>query len=197
LLTNIATVPIPNIALVKGPVRNASGSSVYLFKLTAENPYSWVTPIAVKAPDEQVLATLLNPRFDVTRAALFDTSAKVQAVTGVTALPAPLSVKSTVRRYAPGKVQIELSAPAPAGSSLIVSENYYPGWVATVDQKPAAIGRADFTFIGIELPAGGRIVDLVFTSPAYERGKVITWIAIALGFLMLAGGWWRDRSRLA
>jgi hypothetical protein len=30
-------------------------------------------PVAVKAPDDQVLGTILNPRFDVTRAALFDT----------------------------------------------------------------------------------------------------------------------------
>jgi hypothetical protein len=156
-----------------------------------------VTPIAVKAGDEQVAATVLNPRFDVTRAALFDSTAGVKAAAGVSALPAPLAVKAVVRGYEPGKVRIELSQPAPAGSSLIVSENYYPGWVATVDQKPAAVGRADLSLIGVELPAGGKIIDLVFTSPAYERGKTITWIAIALGLLMLAGGWWRDRSRLA
>jgi hypothetical protein len=198
LLTNIPQIPfLPNFSLAKGPVRNASGDVVYLYRLSGNNPYSWLTPVAVKAPDEQVLATILNPRFDVTRAALFDTSAKVRASGGVQTLPAPVSVTTSVRHYEPGKVRIDLSAPAPDGASLVVSENYYPGWKATVDGKPASIGRADFTFIGVDLPAGARSIQLDFTSPSYERGKVITWIAILLGLLMLGTGVWRDRRILA
>jgi len=198
LLTNIGELPfVGGTTMVKGPVRNASGDTTYLFRLTAENPYAWVTPVAVKAPDDQVLGTILNPRFDVTRAALFDTSANVTVAQGVQSLPAPLAIKTTVRHYEPGKVQIDLNAPAPQGSSLVVSENYYPGWIAAVDGKPARIGRADYTMIGVELPAGARSIELNFTSPAYQRGKVITWISIALGFLMLGAGVLRDRRRLA
>jgi hypothetical protein len=169
---------------------------VYLYRLTGDNPYSWLTPVAVKAPDDQVLATVLNPRFDVRRAALFDTSAKVRASVGIQSLPAPLSVTTTVSHYEPGKVRIDLGAPAPDGASLVVSENYDPGWKATVDGKPAPIGRADFTFIGVDLPAGARSVQLDFTSPSYERGKVVTWIAILFGFLMLGTGLWRERRVL-
>ena len=183
--------------MVKGPVRNASGDTVYLYRINAENPYSWVTPVAVKAPDDQVLATVLNPRFDVRRAALFDTSANVTVSQNVQTLPAPLPILTTVRHYEPGKVQIDLSGPAPQGASLIVSENYYPGWIATVDGKPARLGRADYTFIGVELPQGARTVELIFTSASYARGKVITWIAIGLGLLMLVAGTWRDRRHLA
>jgi hypothetical protein len=198
LLTNIAQIPfLPNFVLAKGPVRNASGDVVYLYRITGDNPYSWLTPVAVKAPDEQVLATVLNLRFDVRRAALFDTSARVRSSVGVQALPAPVSVTTSVSHYEPGKVRIDLSAPAPAGASLVVSENYYPGWKATVDGRAAPIGRADYTFIGVELPAGARSVQLDFTSPTYERGKVITWIAILFGFLLLAAGVWRDRRILA
>ena len=198
LLTNIGELPfVGGTTMVKGPVRNASGDTTYLFRLTAENPYAWVTPVAVKAPDDQVLGTILNPRFDVTRAALFDTSANVTVAQGVQSLPAPLAIKTTVRHYEPGKVQIDLNAPAPQGSSLVVSENYYPGWIASVDGKPARIGRVDYTMIGVELPAGARSIELNFTSPAYQRGKVITWISIALGFLMLGAGVLRDRRRLA
>ena len=198
LLTNIGELPfVAGTTMVKGPVRNASGDTTYLFRLTADNPYAWVTPVAVKAPDDQVLGTILNPRFDVTRAALFDTSANVTVAQGVQSLPEPLAIKTTVRHYEPGKVQIDLSAPAPQGSSLVVSENYYPGWIAAVDGKPARIGRADYTMIGVELPVGARSIELNFTSPTYQKGKVITWIAIALGFLMLGAGFLRDRRRLA
>jgi hypothetical protein len=197
-LTNIPELPfIPNTTLVKGPVRNASGDTVYLFRINAENPYAWVTPVAVKAPDDQVLATVLNPRFDVRRAALFDTSANVAVSKGVQTLPPPLAIGTSVSHYEPGKVMIDLNAPAPQGSSLVVSENYYPGWKATVDGKPARIGRADYTLIGVELPQGARRIELNFTSPTYQRGKTITWIAIGVGLIMLGAGILRDRRRLA
>jgi len=197
-LTNIPELPfIGNTTRVQGPVVNAAGDTVYLYRINADNPYSWLTPVAVKAPDDQVLATLLNARFDVRRAALFDSSAKVTVAPGVQTLPLPLSIATTVRHYEPGKVQIDLGAPAPQGSSLVVAENYYPGWKATVDGKAAPIGRVDYTLIGVELPTGARSVELVFTSPAYERGKIVTWLAIAVGILMLVAGTWRDRRRLA
>ena len=197
-LTNLSELPfIGNTTLAKGPVVDASGDSLYLYRLNAENPYSWVTPVAVKAPDDQVLATVLNPRFDLKRAALFDTSAQITAAQNVQSLPAALAVTSSVRKYEAGSVQIDLSAPAPKGSSLIVSENYYPGWIATADGKPARLGRADYSMIGVELPEGVRTIDLRFTSPAHERGKTITWLAIAIGFLMLGAGVWRDRRSLA
>ncbi|MFL5595724.1 MAG: hypothetical protein ACJ785_14115 [Gemmatimonadaceae bacterium] len=198
LLTNIPELPfVANAKRVEGPVRNASGDTIYLYRLNADNPYAWVTPIAVKAPDDQVLSTVLDPRFDVRRAALFDTSAQVSSVQGVQTLPEPLSVATSVSRYEPGSVQVELSAPAPAGSSLVVSENYYPGWIATADGKPARIGRADFTLIGVELPTGARKVELNFTSPAYQRGKLVTWFAIGLGILMMIAGVVTDRRRRA
>jgi hypothetical protein len=197
-LTNIPELPfLPNTTRVKGPVVNAAGDTAYLYRFNADNRYSWLTPVAVKAPDDQVLATILNPRFDVRRAALFDTSANVTVSPGVQTLPPPLTVGTSVRHYEPGKVQIDLSAPAPQGSSLVVSENYYPGWKATVDGKAARIGRADYTLIGVELPQGARSIELVFTSPSYERGKTITWVAIAIGVLMLGAGIWRDRRRFA
>jgi hypothetical protein len=198
LLTNIAEMPfMPNVALVKGPVRDAAGEDVYLYRFSGDNPYAWVTPVAVKAPDDQVLATVLNPRFDVKTAALFDTSANVRVSTGVKSLPGPLNEKATVTHYEPGNVTMNLSAPAPDSATLVVSENYYPGWIAMVDGKPAGIGRADYTMIGVELPRGARNIALTFTSPSYQRGKVITWIAIAIGLVLTAFGLWRDRRRLA
>jgi uncharacterized membrane protein YfhO len=116
--------------------------------------------------------------------------------TGVASLPPALPVTTNVRSYEPGKVTIDLSAPAPDSTSLMVSENYYPGWTATVDGKPAHLGRADYTLIGIELPAGARRVELTFTSPTYEKGKLVTWLGILVGLVALAFGLWRDRRRV-
>jgi hypothetical protein len=50
--------------------QNAYGTTVYLYQMADENPAAWVTPAIVKATDEEMLATILDPRFDVRRAAL-------------------------------------------------------------------------------------------------------------------------------
>ncbi len=131
------------------------------------------------------------------RAALFDTSAAVHGVTGLQALPAPLAITSSVTHYEAGRADMELSAPAPAGSALVVSENYYPGWRATVDGRSAAVGRVDYTLIGIELPAGARKVSLVFDSPEYRTGKTVTLAAIATALLLLIAGGFAERRRIA
>ncbi|GAC1649796.1 MAG: YfhO family protein [Gemmatimonadaceae bacterium] len=192
LLTNTDSVPIPNSRRVVGPTTDAAGSTVYLHELPGSNPVAWVTPVIVKASDDAVLATLRDPRFDPGLAALFDSGA---AVTGQTvhALPAPTGVLARATRYDPGRITIDLDRPAPEGSALVVSENFYPGWKATADGRPVAVGRADYTLLGVPLPPGARSVDLHFESVAYARGKAITLAACLLAILALALGAAADR----
>jgi hypothetical protein len=194
LLTNLDSIPLAGFRKVVGPVKNAAGSAVSLYRLPGDEPFAWVAPVIVRAPDESVLSTVLDSRFDVRTAALFDTAAAVQGVR-VTRLPAPLAITTRATTYAPGRIDVQLSAPAPAGSALIVSENYYVGWTAQVDGKAAPIGRADMTLIGVPLAAGARHVALTFTDPAFEKGKLITLIALGLTLILLAGGIGLERRR--
>lgn len=196
LVTNSDQPLIQGMTKLMGPVRDAAGSTIYLYHMPGDNPPAWVTPVIVKAPDENVLPTLLNPRFDVGTAALFDTSAAVPGQQ-VTKLPAPLAIKANVTHYEPGHITIQLDSAAPAGSALMVSENYYPGWQATVDGKPATIGRADYVLMGVALPAGARTIDLTFHSTPYEIGKTITLIALALSVLAMITGLLAGRGRRA
>lgn len=199
LLTNANDAPriFPGASLVAGPVPDASGIPEYLFRLPGESPYAWITPIIVKAPDDAVLGTLLDQRFDVRRAGLFDTAATVTGIANVTTLPEPVAVQASVKRYEAGRVSIQLNAPAPKGSALVVSENYYPGWEATADGKAAVIGRADFSLIGVQLPEGARNVELSFKSATYTRGKVITLISLIAALLLIGAGVFGERRRLA
>jgi len=177
-------------------VKNAAGSTVYLFELPGENPMAWLASVIVKAPDDRVFNTVLDPRFDVRSAALFDTAATVSAQT-VSALPAPLSTKVTVTSYAPGRITLRLDSPAPAGSALVVSENYYPGWQATVNGREAKVGRADYTLIGVELPEGAQTIEMRFDSASYHTGKTITLVALVVAVVWwLAGAFADRRSRV-
>jgi hypothetical protein len=152
LYTNVAEPPIEGATLVAGPARNAVGTMTYLYRLPGDNPPAWVTSIAVKAPDDAVLATVLDPRFDVRTAAIFDSAATVATQPVPQQLPAPLDLTVRLTAREPGRLTLALDRPAPAGATLVVSENYYPGWTATVDGRPAPVGRADYTLLGVPLP---------------------------------------------
>jgi len=195
-LTNVDSLPIPGAERVVGPSRDAAGTTLFLYRLPGENPYAWVAPVIVKAADDQVLATVLDARFDVRRAALFDPAAAVKGL-NVSTLPSPVPVKVTATKYEPGSVTLSLDSPAPDGSALIVSENYYPGWKATVDGRAATLGRADYSLIGVALPAGARTIELSFDSAPYHTGKAITLLALALSAVWwLAGALMERRSRV-
>jgi hypothetical protein len=199
LLTNTADVGqyFPGAQWVIGPVTDNAGTKVYLYRLPGANPLAWVAPVIVKADDSRVGATLLNSSFDITRAALFAEDANVSAADSLAVLPLPTGIDVTVSKYEPGKISLELSRPAPPGSAMLVSENYFPGWTAKVDGQPAPTGRADYTLIGVQLPNGGRKVELSFDDPAYEQGKVITIIALVLTAMMIGAGVYRERRAIA
>lgn len=198
VLTNSLQLPnvLPGVTKVFGPdTDDATGETDYVFRLPVTTPFAWVAPVIVKAADDAVLATVKDPRFDVATAALFDPQAPVTAgVVGKT-LPAPTGISVHVDAYAPGHVVMTLDRPAPAGAALVAAENYYPGWHATADGRAAPIGRAQYSLIGVALPAGTRKVTLDFTSAPYETGKVVTWIAILASLIALIGGAVLERRR--
>ena len=195
LLTNLPALGLPGSRLVAGPARNAAGTMVYLYELPGEHPAAWVSAAMVEAPDATVLATLLDPRLDdVRRVALFDTSSTVTSQE-LTAMPDPLAIDARVTTYEPGRISIELSEPAPSGSALVVSENFYPGWRASIDGRASAAHRVNYTLIGVPLEAGARSIELRFESDSYRTGRTITLVALLVVAVAIAAGVLVDRRR--
>jgi hypothetical protein len=184
----------PGITPLLGPVKNSAGSTVYLYRLPGDNPPAWVAPAMVKAGDDATAGTILDPRFDPLRVAVIDSAAPVQAQT-LTALPEPLRITPAITRYDPGHISVDLSGPAPAGSVLVVSENYFPGWRAAVNGQAAPVVRADYNLIGVPLPAGASRVSLDFTDAAYQRGKLVSLVALALALALVGAGALLERRR--
>ena len=108
-----------------------------------------------------------------------------------------MNIPITFSRYEAGAIDLSIGGPVPAGSALVVSENYYPGWKATVDGKAVELSRADYTLIGLPLPPNAKDVQLRFTSAPYERGKLITIIALLLSLGAIVAGKLFDRKHSA
>jgi hypothetical protein len=192
--TNTPRLPVQGAKLVAGPVRNAAGTMTYLFELPGDHPTAWVAPLIVQLDDPTAKATVLNPLFDVKRVAIFDTDSSIRAGPLNSSWPDPVPFGVQVTNYKPGEIDMMLGQPAPAGSALIISENFYPGWTATVDGKPASIARADFTLIGVALPTGAKTVQLRFDSATYHSGTLLTFLALGAALLWWGIGSLFDRS---
>src|SRR5205814_1906649 len=83
-----------------------------------------------------------------------------------------------VTGYSPGHIVVDLSGPAPEGSVLVVSENFFPGWKATNGSVPLTTSRVNYNLIGVALRPGTKHVELSFADTAYGRGKFMTGIAL-------------------
>ncbi|MBA3670579.1 MAG: hypothetical protein H0W68_00970 [Gemmatimonadaceae bacterium] len=193
LYTNVA-VPDSQLTLLVGPVKNSAGSTVYLYRLPGDNPYAWVASAMTRAGDADALGAVLDPRFDPRRVAAFDSAATITAP-ALTDAPAQATATATTTSYAPGRAVISLSEPAAAGSALVVSENYFPGWSATVDGAAQPVYRANFNLIGVALPAGARSIAISFHDAAVDTGRTITLVALFGAIGLLVVGLVTDRRR--
>jgi hypothetical protein len=182
-------------SLTLGPVKDAAGTDIYLYRVAGDNPPAWIVPAIMKAEDAQALEYLTHTTFPTRSVALIDAKSAT-AAQQLTAIPAALPISAKVTHWEPGAIDIELSAPAPDKSALIVSENYYPGWHSTVDGQAATVERADYSIMGVPLKAGARKVSLNFTDAAYTRGKAVTLVALILAIAAAAGGFILDRRRV-
>ena len=185
--TTLDTLPIPGARRVVGPVTSAAGSTVYLHELPGPHDYAWVVPTVAKYPDEAVAEAARAPNFPVRNVALIDPASATPAAP-LTAIPAPLDLRAAVSAYGPGRAELTLDAPAPKGAALVVSENYYPGWTATVEGAAVPVERGDLSLIVVPLPEGARRIALAFDSAPFHTGERITLVALALAVLLLGAG---------
>lgn len=163
---------------------------MHVYRYEQAQPFARVVAEAFKVPDDQVIPTLIDTRFDPARLLLVPPDAPA-GVTTLSALPdsVPIAVKTTEMRA--GWYRFELATPPAVPAYLFVSENYYPAWRATVDGEEAPVLRAQYALMAVPLPAGARSVDLVYRSAAYRIGRVVTLVTILTVLALMAG----DRLR--
>jgi hypothetical protein len=180
------SVHVPGYHRVLGPVPNAFGVRSYLYEADNPPPYARVVPAAIKGEADRIIPTLIDPRLDYDRVVLFTPDQPVNPLP-VDSMPPPSPSKAQVTAWEPGKMSIALDPVPPKASYVLVSENWYLDWHATVDGAEAQVLRGDQTFITVPVPAGARRVELVYRSSRYRTGKLISILATLVVLGCLAG----------
>ncbi|MBC8088756.1 MAG: hypothetical protein H7Z40_15940, partial [Phycisphaerae bacterium] len=173
---------------INGPLTNSAGSTAYLYAMPGENPYAWVAASYGAQNDSTAVREILDGEHDPRVFVAFDTAATLngQRVPQPPAvLPPPSQVTTTVSDFGPGRATIQLSEPAAGRSALVISENYYPGWRATVNGVSVPVVRAAFNLVGVPLPDGARAVTFTFQDERYATGRMITLLSLLASVLLI------------
>jgi len=99
------------------------------------------------------------------------------------------------QNYGVNQMTLEVANSTPA--YLMISETYYPGWVAIVDGHPTRIYRANSAFRAVYLDSPGQhIIEMVFRPTLVYVGLGVTLFTSA-GLLLTAISWLRRASKLS
>lgn len=148
-------------------------------------PRAWLVGDVEVVTDDQVVDRMLSATFDAGRTALV--TAPLPAGVRVQADP-----QGSVRWLERGINGYTLQVASDRDALLVISENYYPAWAATVDDTEAAILRANHTFRAIPVSAGEHTVRLEYRS---ETLRTSAGISVAVMLLLLGVGLSGRRAR--
>jgi Bacterial membrane protein YfhO len=198
-MTVRATSPTGEFALFGGTLIGADGSEQQLFgrtkvkyqqvyvdndirvvEDTAALPRAFLVPRARVAPS---LGTALNEMIHRPFAPDQEVILAADGTGNAPVLETDRGGYGTARvtAYAADAVRIHTSANDDAW--LVLSDTYYPGWVATIDGQPASVLRGDVLFRVVPLPAGEHDVEFRFEPASVKLG-----LLISLGSLLVAAG---------
>ncbi len=93
--------------------------------------------------------------------------------------------EAAIEKYEINRVEVTVEAGEDA--ILVLTDSYYPGWVALVDGEPKPIWRANSLFRAVEIPPGAHEVAFEYRPASVRRGAVVSLgslvVVVALLFL--------------
>ncbi|HET9348987.1 MAG TPA: hypothetical protein VFO13_07605, partial [Arthrobacter sp.] len=179
------TQSVPGFHRILEPTPTAHGSVGVLYQRDTAPRYVRVLPSAAKLPEDQLVPTVIDPRFPVNGVVVFPESASVSPAQIRAGGPDTTSVRARLTEWKPGSMRVALTGSDTVTRYLLVSETWYKDWHARVDGRPAPVLRGNHALITVALPPGAREVALDFDSPEYARGKLVSLVAL----LAIAGLW--------
>jgi hypothetical protein len=137
-------------------------------------PYATMVSKAIIKPTVDVLEFMEEEDFDPQEMVILESEQAGSALHGNT----PVGFKSSCSVLDYDNEHITLRASANRPGYLVLSEVFYPGWVATVDGKKVPILRANYLFCAIPLNRGEHEVRLRFVSWPFRIGVLISLLTV-------------------
>jgi len=143
----------------------------YYYRRRDAFPRAWIGQTIVMTPDD--VAVINNIRYgedDLQKTVYVDRPVNCPTGEGT----------ARITEYRPNDVTITTSG---GGGLLVLSDQFYPGWRATVDNTPADIIRADTVFRGVCVPSGDHTVRFEYRPTSFTAGIIVSavsWLVLLL-----------------
>ncbi len=155
---------------VTGPTPTRHGASGILYERDTLPNYVRVVAQAAKLPEDQVVATVTDPRFPLDDVVVLTDTASVVPEPIRGGAPDTTAVRATLTEWKPGSMRIALEGRDTRPRYLLVSETWYKDWHARVDGTPATVHRGNHALMTIVIPPGAREIALDFASRGIRPG---------------------------
>jgi hypothetical protein len=146
------------------------------YKRTDPFPRTWIAKKVTVEPNDDAVRATINKDVEALRdTAIVDSLMDCPTTSdGGTA---------TISDFHPTSVSIKTDG---AGGVLVLSDQYYPGWQATVDGQSVPITRAFTALRAVCVPAGAHTVQFIYRPLSLIIGVILT----VVGWLVVSLIWW-------
>jgi hypothetical protein len=126
----------------------------------------------VPGSDEAIVAQLIGEEFDLSSSILLeDESALARLESMPRGSPSEGRDEVKIVEYEANRMVIEVASNQ--AGFLFLSDAYYPGWRAHVDDQEETVYRADYLFRAVLVPAGQHVVEFTFDPVAFKIGLAV------------------------
>ena len=162
---------------------NPPAPSIFENKQTLSR--AWLVHSAEVLPDRDArLQRLADPTFDPARTVLLEAPLPSDNPLAPNASASPDMVQ--IEAYKPESIEISTSSTTPA--ILVLADQYFPGWNATVDGQPTEILPADHALRAVYVPSGSHTIRFTYDPLSFRLGTIATLLALAT----IAALWFRQ-----
>ena len=127
---------------------------------------------------EDQLRILKQSNFNPRKIILLDESERNYVLSNNISAGSSDQDKVVFTNYTPNR--LDLRSDSPSSTILLLSELYYPGWKAYVDDKDVPILRADYLLRAVKLDAGQHSITVIYRPMSFYIGSIITIVTILL-----------------
>jgi membrane protein YfhO len=166
-------------------LRTAEGVSLYENKNAMPRAFFASSTVEVNSPAESLTA-MRSPHFNPATQTVVEADARASLLH----LESPLldddrfQTSASAKITADGRNWVVIETDNLRDGLLVLSDNYYPGWSASVDGASTQIFRANHTMRAVSVPAGRHLVSFVFMPAAFF---VSMYVSLAAAAMTLAG----------
>ena len=140
-----------------------------VYQRTQPLPHVWIASQAqVMTDDAAILGTLARPDFDPRQTVIIEQTPAEPLGDATNVTAGDVSVTSYENN------RLELMAQLSRPGWLVLSEIYYPGWLATIDGGPANLYQADYILRAVPVPAGQHRIILTFMPRSFVIGLLVS-----------------------